>query len=62
MFEKVITKGIEGDELTIIPTKKEQASEGLFEKVIVEPIPEEYIIPEGTIDIKENGDVDVVDN
>ena len=37
-FNEVVVEGVEGDELTIIPTTEEQINEGLFEKVIVKGI------------------------
>ena len=49
---------------TIIPTKDEQTimpDEGYnaLSKVVVEPIPDEYIIPTGEIEITKNGEYDV---
>lgn len=51
------------ENLEVIPTKEQQVfthdnSYG-YDNVTVEPIPDEYIIPDGTLDVSENGDVDV---
>lgn len=52
------------EEKSVIPTKEvreitpDNAFDGLS-KVIVQPIPNEYIIPEGTRNINQNGDFDV---
>lgn len=63
--------GIEGDlqpdkpdqEKTVTPTKERQevVADAGFElaKTIIEPIPNEYINPEGTLDIADNGNYDV---
>ena len=37
-FNEVVVEGVEGDELTIIPTTEEQINEGLFDKVIVKKV------------------------
>lgn len=52
------------EEKSVIPTKKvrEVTPDNDFDglsKVIVQPIPDEYIIPEGTRNINQNGDFDV---
>ena len=49
---------------TVTPTKEAQEIEANEEydglnKVIVEPIPDKYIIPDGILDVNANGDVDV---
>lgn len=48
---------------TVIPTKEQQVltheGEYGYDKVTVEPIPDEYIIPEGTLPITENTTYDV---
>jgi hypothetical protein len=49
---------------TVTPTKEGQTitpDEGVFalSSVTVNPIPDEYITPAGTLDIKENGEHDV---
>lgn len=49
--------------LEVTPTKEQQVfnhknSDG-YDNVIVNPIPNEYVIPEGTLDVDANGDVDV---
>ena len=51
------------EDITITPTKEQQTfahenSDG-YDNVTVKPIPEEYIIPDGTLDVDANGDVDV---
>lgn len=51
------------EDLTITPTKEQavythENSDG-YDKVTVNPIPEEYITPDGTLEISENGEVDV---
>lgn len=52
-------------DLEVTPTKeiqtfKHEDSYG-YDNVVIDPIPEEYIIPNGTLDITQNGDVDVTD-
>lgn len=47
--------------LTITPTKNKQTSRGLYNVVTVDAIPDEYIIPNGTKEITENGTYDVKD-
>lgn len=37
-FNEVVVEGVEGDELTIIPTTEEQINEGLFDKIIVKKV------------------------
>ena len=51
------------ENLEVTPTKEQQVfnhenSYG-YDEVVVEPIPDEYIIPDGTLDVDANGDVDV---
>lgn len=51
------------ENLEVTPTKEQQVfnhenSYG-YDNVTVNPIPEEYIIPDGTLEVAENGDVDV---
>ena len=51
------------ENLEVTPTKEQQVfnhenSYG-YDNVTVEPIPDEYIIPDGTLDVNANGDVDV---
>jgi surface protein len=53
------------ENITITPTNKTQTfnhpdSDG-YDNIVVEPISEEYIKPEGTLDITENGKYDVTD-
>lgn len=50
---------IEAEKLNVIPSEETQNFEGLYDEINIDKIPEEYIIPEGTIDITENGEVDV---
>lgn len=57
--EEDINVNVECDKLSAIPSAEEQTYSGIFDEVKIGPIPEEYLIPEGTINIKENGDVDV---
>ena len=57
--EEDINVNVECDKLSIVPSVGEQTYSGIFDEVKIGPIPEEYLIPEGTIEIKENGDVDV---
>ena len=52
-------------DITISPTKETQTFEPTgeyngFSNIIVEPIPSEFIIPNGTLDINENGEHDVL--
>ena len=54
----------EFEELAVTPTTSEQVFEPSekkdgFNKVTVERIPEEYVVPSGTLEIKENGEYDV---
>lgn len=53
------------EDITITPNKKIQEFTHLgfdgYDKVIVEPIPEEYIKPEGTLEVTENGEYDVTE-
>lgn len=54
---------IETEDITITPTKEEQVVERsagkYINQVTVEPIPDEYVKPEGTLEIYENGEFDV---
>lgn len=50
-------------DLEVTPTKeiqtfKHEDSYG-YDNVIIDPIPDEYIIPDGTLEVAQNGDVDV---
>lgn len=51
------------ENLEVTPTKEQQvfAHENSYgyDNVTVEPIPEEYIIPDGTLEITDNGVIDV---
>ena len=60
-YDVVTVEGIESEQVQIIPTKSEQIYNGLYNTIYVDPIPEQYIIPEGTININESGTVDVKD-
>ena len=58
-----ITIEPELEDITITPTKEQQIfthenSDG-YDNVTVNPIPDEYIIPDGTLNVANNGDVDV---
>lgn len=44
-YDNVTVKGIETENLNITPSEEEQNFNGLFERVNVNPIPDEYIIP-----------------
>jgi len=55
------------EEGKVTPTKEEQVimpneNYNGFSKVTVDPIPNEYIIPNGNLDIKANGEYDVTEN
>lgn len=56
---------VETENIRVTPTEEEQIinrSDGKYiETVYVDPIPDEYIVPEGTLDIGENGTYDVKD-
>ena len=54
-------------EKTVIPTKEQQIigpdfNYDALSKVTIDPIPNEYIIPTGNLDINANGDYDVTEN
>ena len=59
-----IIKGVVLDKKTVIPSKEKQTvksdADGI-EEVLVEAIPDEYIIPDGTLIVDENGSYDVTD-
>ena len=54
---------IETENITVIPSKNEQIikrSEGKYiDTATIKPIPDEYIVPEGVLEVKENGTYDV---
>lgn len=56
---KALVSAIESDILNVIPNEEEQKFNGLYDTVNVKPIPNDYIIPEGEINITENGSYDV---
>lgn len=60
---KVTVSAIQTDELDLTPAKGQQVIEATdnkyYKRVTVEAIPDDYIIPSGTIHITENGIVDV---
>ena len=60
-----ITTKVETENVEITPTKEEQiinrSEDKYIESVKVNPIPDEYIIPSGNLDITENGSYDVKD-
>lgn len=45
-YDEVTVEAVESDTLNVIPTEEEQQITGLFGIVNVEPIPEEYVVPE----------------
>ena len=45
--------------ISVVPTKQVQRFSGLFNEIEVEAIPDEYIIPTGTLEITESGEYDV---
>lgn len=62
-LSKVIVGAVQTKEVTVTPAKGQQVLEvtdnKYYKKVTVEAIPDDYIIPSGTIQITENGVVDV---
>lgn len=62
-LSKVIVGAIQTEEVTVTPAKGQQVLEvtdnKYYKKVTVEAIPPDYVIPSGTIQITENGIVDV---
>ena len=62
-LSKVTIGAVQTKEVTVTPAKGQQVLEvtdnKYYKKVTVEAIPEDYIIPSGTIQITENGVVDV---
>ena len=62
-LSKVIVGAVQTKEVTVTPAKGQQVLEvtdnKYYKKVTVEAIPEDYVIPSGTIQITENGVVDV---
>lgn len=56
-----IEVSVQTNELTIIPSTETQVNEGMFNKVTVNPIPNEYVIPNGTQNISRNGTYDVTE-
>lgn len=62
-LSKVIVEAIQTEEATVTPAKGQQVLEvtdnKYYKKVTVEAIPDDYVIPSGTIQITENGIVDV---
>lgn len=62
-LSKVTIGAVQTKEVTVTPAKGQQVLEvtdnKYYKKVTVEAIPEDYIIPSGTIHITENGIVDV---
>ena len=66
-FSSVTVEPVSLEEKNIIPTKEVQvlnpSNEYVgFSQVTVEKIPEDYIIPEGNLDIRNNGNYDVINN
>lgn len=62
-LSKVIVGAVQTKEVTVTPAKGQQVLEvtdnKYYKKVTVEAIPPDYVIPSGTIQITENGVVDV---
>ena len=62
-LSKVIVGAVQTKEVTVTPAKGQQVLEvtdnKYYKKVTVEAIPADYVIPSGTIQITENGVVDV---
>lgn len=62
-LSKVTIGAVQTEEVTVTPAKGQQVLEvtdnKYYKKVTVEAIPDDYIIPSGTIQITENGIVDV---
>ena len=62
-LSKVTIGAVQTEEVTVTPAKGQQVLEvtdnKYYKKVTVEAIPDDYIIPSGTIQITENGIIDV---
>ena len=59
---KISVLPIEAESLTVTPNKVTQTfNDELYDSVTVNSIPDEYIIPEGIINITENGSYDITD-
>lgn len=54
-YDQIKVNAIAGDTLNVTPTKESQEYNGLYEKVKVSKISDEYIIPTGTLNIEQNG-------
>ena len=56
---------IDKEQISVIPTKETQTRKPpknkFFSEVVVEPIPEEYIIPAGEFSVDENGSYDITE-
>lgn len=66
-LSSVTVEPVSLEEKSIVPTKEVQvlnpSNEYVgFSQVTVEKIPEDYIIPEGNLDIRNNGNYDVINN
>lgn len=60
-YDNVKVKAVESSTLNIIPAVEEQQYIGLYGIVNVEKIPDEYIIPRGTLNITTSGEYDVTE-
>jgi hypothetical protein len=44
-INEITVKEIPATELSILPTEQKQIAEGIFKKVVVEAIPDDYVVP-----------------
>ena len=58
-YDNVKVKAVESDTLNVTPSEEEQEYVGLYGIVNVDKIPDEYLIPNGTLDIIDNGEYNV---
>lgn len=54
-YRTVKVNALETEDLIIVPEEKQQKFIGIYREVNVEPIPSEYIIPKGELQITKNG-------
>ena len=56
---------VDAEQVEVTPTKEEQvltpSEKTYFDSVTINPIPDEYIVPSGEMEITENGSYDVID-